>query len=64
MGWATAHMARLRAGETIQFRPKGHSMSGRIESGQKVTVEPASADSVAAGDIVLCRVAARTSCTS
>lgn len=34
MGWATKHIARLRAGETVTFRPTGESMKGRIEPGQ------------------------------
>ncbi len=44
------------AGETVQFRPVGHSMSGRIESRQLVTVEPATADRVQVDEIVLCKV--------
>ena len=40
MGWATAYIAKLKAGETVSFRPRGHSMSGKIESGQLCTVEP------------------------
>src|SRR5204863_6971636 len=34
MGWATPHIEKLRAGETVSFRPRGNSMSGKIESGQ------------------------------
>jgi hypothetical protein len=40
MGWATDHIARLQAGETVHFRPRGDSMRGKIESGQLCTVEP------------------------
>ena len=40
MGWASDHIARLQDGETVQFRPKGNSMQGKIESGQLCTVEP------------------------
>ena len=53
MAWATQHIKRLRDGETVQFRPRGQSMAGRIESGQLVTVAPARAVDVAVGDIVL-----------
>lgn len=57
MGWASAYIQRLAAGETVQFRPTGNSMQGRIESGQLVTVEPLSiAGAVKVGDIVLCKV--------
>jgi hypothetical protein len=56
MGWADGHIARLLKGDTVQFRPRGHSMSGKIESGQLCTVEPLGDRSPAVGDIVLCRV--------
>lgn len=57
MGWATGFIAKLKAGETVSFRPRGGSMSPRIESGQLCTVEPVTPDAVAVGDIVLCKVA-------
>ncbi len=56
MGWATHHIARLQQGETVSFRPRGHSMSGKIESGQLCTVAPLGAVAPVVGDIVLCRV--------
>ena len=56
MGWATRHIEKLRAGETVQFRPHGHSMKGKVESGQLCTVVPTSADELAVGDVVLCKV--------
>jgi hypothetical protein len=57
MSWASGYIARLQAGETVQFRPRGGSMKGKIESGQLCTVEPLAADAVlSVGDIVLCRV--------
>ena len=56
MGWAARYIERLKAGETVSFRPRGHSMQGRIESGQLCTVAPVDADAVAVDDIVLCRV--------
>jgi hypothetical protein len=56
MGWASAHIAKLRAGETVSFRPRGNSMSPRIESGQLCVVAPVDARTIVAGDIVLCRV--------
>jgi hypothetical protein len=55
MGWATAHIARLLRGETVQFRPRGDSMRGRIESGQLCTVEPVDPATLEVGDIVLCK---------
>ena len=57
MGWATAYIAKLKNGETVSPRPRGHSMKGKIESGQLCTVAPV-ADHAALekGDIVLCKV--------
>ena len=56
MGWATGYIEQLRRGEAVSFRPRGSSMSGKIESGQLCTVAPADAGSLRAGDIVLCKV--------
>ena len=56
MGWAAGHIAKLRAGEVVSFRPRGNSMSPRIESGQLCTVAPVEAEALAVGDIVLCKV--------
>jgi phage repressor protein C with HTH and peptisase S24 domain len=56
MGWATGYIAKLRGGETVSFRPRGGSMSPRIESGDLCTVEPVDASAVRAGDVVLCKV--------
>ena len=55
MGWATELIAKLQAGETVHFRPRGHSMKGKIESGQLYTVVPAP-DELNVGDVVLCKV--------
>ena len=57
MGWASRYIEKLRAGETISFRPHGHSMTGRIESGQLCTVVPIDPAVLEVGDIVLCKVA-------
>lgn len=56
MGWATGHIAKLKEGETVSFRPRGNSMSGKIESGQLCTVEPVDGLALNVGDIVLCKV--------
>lgn len=54
-------VTRLQAGQTVQFRPHGNSMTPRIRSGQLVTVKPVTrvmleTGHVATGDIVLARV--------
>ena len=57
MGWATPYIAKLKNGETVSFRPRGHSMKGKIESGQLCTVEPITDYSrLQKGDIVLYKV--------
>src|SRR5436305_14333654 len=56
MGWASDYIARLQEGETVQFRPRGNSMKGKIESGQLCTVEPVVPATLKVGDIVLCKV--------
>lgn len=58
--WADRHIESLVRGETVRFRPSGHSMSGRVEHRQLVTVEPISSIyALKQGDVVLCRVAGR-----
>lgn len=56
MSWATHYIAKLKQGQIVQFRPRGHSMKGKISSGQLVTVEPPGTTLLKAGDIVLCKV--------
>ncbi len=59
MGWASAYIEKLRGGEPVSFRPRGHSMSGKIDSGQLCTVEPVDPSVLRVGDIVLCKVNGR-----
>lgn len=59
MGWAAAHIDKLRRGEIVSFRPRGNSMIGKIESGQLCSVEPIDASTLQVGDIVLCKVNGR-----
>jgi hypothetical protein len=54
--WALVHIEDLKQGKTVQFRPKGNSMKGRIESGQLVTVAPAKPEEYQVGDAVMCKV--------
>jgi hypothetical protein len=56
MGWATGHIEKLRGGETVSFRPRGNSMTGKIASGQLCTLEPVDPTTLEVGDIVLCKV--------
>ena len=56
MGWGSQYIAKLQTGESVSFRPRGNSMTGKIESGQLCTVEPVDPANVCVGDIVLCKV--------
>jgi phage repressor protein C with HTH and peptisase S24 domain len=58
MGWATQLIEALKEGRTVQCRPRGGSMKGKIESGELVMIAPV-AGAIAKGDIVLCRVGGR-----
>lgn len=59
MGWATQYIASLQRGETVQFRPRGDSMRGKVDSGQLCTVEPVDPTTLRVSDIVLCKVNGR-----
>jgi hypothetical protein len=56
MGWAAGYISKLLQGETVSFRPRGGSMTGRIESGQLCTVAPVDPSTLQVGDVVLCRI--------
>ena len=54
MSWADQHIQGLQSGQTVQFRPRGHSMRGRVNDRQLVTVAPID-EPPEVNDIVLCR---------
>lgn len=56
MSWATYAKEALRRGETVRIKPRGHSMTGKVNDGDCVTLEPVDAANLAVGDIVLVRV--------
>jgi hypothetical protein len=56
MSWAKFAIEKLQAGETAQIRPKGHSMTGKVNHGNLVTLVPTVADDLEVDDIVLVRV--------
>jgi len=57
MGWADRYIQILSEGNEVSFRPRGNSMTGRVEDGQLVTVVPLSPlDDLKVGDVVLCKV--------
>ena len=59
MGWATYAIARLQAGDTVVLRPRGHSMAGRVNNGDVVTVAPYGSADPQVGDIALVKVKGR-----
>jgi len=59
MSWALFAKETLRKGETVQVKPRGHSMRGQVNDGDLVTLEPVAPASLAVGDIVLVRVHGR-----
>lgn len=56
MSWASYAKDALRRGETVQIRPRGHSMTGKVNDGDRVTLVPCDSTALAVGDIVLVRV--------
>lgn len=59
MSWATFAKEALRRGETVQVRPRGHSMTGKVNDGDSVTLAPCDPDTLNIGDVVLVRVHGR-----
>lgn len=53
MGWVNDALRELAAGRSVQIRPYGGSMCGRIESGDLVTLAPVEPREVKPGDVVL-----------
>ena len=60
MSWAAAAIERLRRGEPATIRPRGHSMTGKVNDGDTVRVEPCDGRELWAGDIVLVRARGAT----
>ncbi len=56
MSWGAPYIEKLKRGETVQFRPRGGSMRGKVPTGSLVTVEPCDPVLLRKGDVVLCTV--------
>lgn len=56
MGWATFAIEALKRGESVKIKPHGHSMRGKVNDGDTVTLAPADPAKLAVGDVVLVRV--------
>ena len=55
MSWAKFAKEGLAEGKTVQVRPRGHSMRGRVNDGALVTIEPVEVATLQPDDIVLVR---------
>lgn len=49
----------LKAGESVRFKPRGHSMDPIIRNGQLVEVAPVDTSTLQVGDVVLAKVKER-----
>jgi SOS-response transcriptional repressor LexA len=56
MSWAKFAIEALGKGETVKIKPRGHSMKGKVNDGDTVTLEPCDTEQLEVGDIVLVRV--------
>ena len=59
MSWAKHAIEKLKKGEEVQIRPRGNSMTGKVNDGELVTLSPSSLDKLEKEDIVLVRVKGR-----
>lgn len=56
MSWAARAIEALNRGETVEIRPRGNSMRGKVNDGDLVTLEPTPREKLEVGDVVLARV--------
>lgn len=59
MSWATHAIQALREGREVQIRPRGHSMKGKVNDGDLVTLMPVEAKDLAVDDVVLVHIHGR-----
>lgn len=57
MSWAEHAIKELQAGRQVQIRPRGHSMKGRVNDGDLVTLVPVKELDV--NDVVLVHIHGR-----
>ena len=56
MSWVKEAIEKLQAGESAQIRPHGHSMRGRVNYLDLVTLEPCDSTELQVDDIVFVRI--------
>jgi hypothetical protein len=59
MSWAKYAIEALQKRQSAQIKPRGHSIRGKVNDGDLVTVEPCNLEDLKAGDVVLVRVRGR-----
>lgn len=59
MSWAQFAKLKLVAGQQAVVTPRGHSMRGKVEDGDSVTLAPCDPKTLQASDIVLVKVKGR-----
>ena len=59
MSWAKHAIKQLKNGVPAQIRPRGNSMKPKVNSGDRVTIDPCNTEDLQVDDIVLCRVRGR-----
>lgn len=57
--WADRAIKDLAKNGTAKIRPKGHSMKGKVESGEEVTLSVCDPKKLLPGDVVLVKVKGR-----
>lgn len=56
MGKSLVIVDQLKENKIVKYRPKGNSMTGKISSGDLVTIEPIGERKLEKGNIVFCKV--------
>ena len=59
MSWANHCILQLQQGKTCQIRPSGHSMTGRVNHRDLVTLSPCKPEELKVDDIILVKVNGR-----
>lgn len=59
MSWADNVIKILKQGQQVTIKPRGHSMTGRVNDGDSVTLYPCDKGSLNVNDVVLCKVNGR-----
>jgi SOS-response transcriptional repressor LexA len=56
MSWSKIAISQLQQGKEAKVRPRGHSMTGKVNDGNLVTISPCETDKLEVGDVVLVKV--------